>query len=166
MNNNLEDPKILDTTLLFAIDEIVRLYPDAVFGGSIALNAVGLLNRRIGDVDVMIAASKKDSAFALYSALKNETADANLNASDSIMEVNDEPIHHIGGKLCGVSVCLFVIPKLNYSEFRFFNRVIKIQNVNDAILTKQAYASMRTPSSPKHAADVDSIEQALDDLPF
>ena len=49
--NNLENKDILPDDILSAIDYILEKQPNAIFGGSIALNAVGL---DVGAVDVKV----------------------------------------------------------------------------------------------------------------
>jgi hypothetical protein len=55
MKNNLENKQILSDDILNAIDLIIKKTPHAVFGGSIALNAVGLINRKISDIDLFFS---------------------------------------------------------------------------------------------------------------
>ena len=50
--NNLDNSEILSDEIVNAIDLIITQIPDVIFGGSIALNAVGLLNRKVSDIDV------------------------------------------------------------------------------------------------------------------
>ena len=49
---NLENKEILSDEIFNAISLIIKQTPNAVFGGSIALNAVGLINRPISDIDL------------------------------------------------------------------------------------------------------------------
>ena len=55
MKNNLENKQILSDDILNAIDLIIKKTPHAVFGGSIALNAIGLINRKISDIDLFFS---------------------------------------------------------------------------------------------------------------
>ena len=50
--NNLENKNILSEDIIEAIDIILLNTPSAVFGGSITLCAVGLLKRKINDIDL------------------------------------------------------------------------------------------------------------------
>ena len=52
MANNLENKEVLSDEILNAIDLIIKLIINAVFGGSIVLNAVGLINRKVLDIDL------------------------------------------------------------------------------------------------------------------
>jgi len=49
---NLENKEILSDEILNAISLIIKQTPNVVFGGSIALNAIELINRPISDIDL------------------------------------------------------------------------------------------------------------------
>src|SRR5690242_1416682 len=56
--NNLENENVLSSEILNAIDLVINNCPNAVFGGSIALNAVGLINRKVSDIDLFFEESE------------------------------------------------------------------------------------------------------------
>jgi hypothetical protein len=63
-----------------------------------------------------------------------------------------------------IKICCFSVPEeqLQHSIFKFKKRVIRIQNVNNAILAKRSYADR----TAKHKLDLVQIETIIDDLPF
>lgn len=57
--NNLENKKILSDKMLKVVKQLSSEFPNIVFGGSIGLNAVGLIERNIGDIDVFVDENHK-----------------------------------------------------------------------------------------------------------
>jgi hypothetical protein len=165
--NNLEDDKILSKEIVEVIDMIISNNSNTVFGGSIALNAVGLLNRRISDIDIFIL---ENSEFP--SIIKELTE----FVSDTVTNVNGKEVQRTGGKINNVKICIFKVnvEELQHSQFTFLGRRINIQNVNYAIQAKISYAGKRiiiennkncynnsTNNPSKHEKDVNEIEENL-----
>lgn len=155
MKNNLENKEILSDEILAAIDLIIERIPHVVFGGSIALNAIGLLNRKISDIDIF---------FGLGENLwENEFLRLSKNAdlhSITVTDINGEKIQRTGAIILGVKTCCFKVPTemLQCSKFEFNNRTINIQNVNHAIIAKMTYAD----KSIKHKEDLKQIDMNFD----
>lgn len=165
MRNHLEEKSILSEDILFAIDTLQSLSKDIVFGGSIALNAVGVIDRPIHDIDLM---TLRSSSLNYYNLMGIVCATKDVKEiSETITDVNGEQVIRIGAKINDVNICIFKLKKVNYSEFKFSGRTIKIQNINDAILAKRAYSQKNVSSAGKHLHDVKSFEETMDDLlPF
>lgn len=163
--NNLQDSNILSAEIIKAIDLIIHNCPDVVFGGSIALNAVGLLNRPIADIDLFFP---EGQSLARNGFLSVQQMDKIM--SDTVMNTNGKEIQRTGAKINNIKVCVFKVEteELQHSIFKFLGRSIRIQNVNYAIQAKLAYAD----KNPKHKVDLDNINKMFqssfdkDDLPF
>lgn len=155
--NNLENKYILSEELIVAIDRILEKVPHVVFGGSIALNAVGLISRKINDVDIFLPMNENFKQFLSIGVLDEMT-------SDTVTDMNGKEIQRVGAKINDVKVCCFKVgdEELEHSNFTFFNRKIKIQNVNYAIIAKKTYSK----KNKKHRDDLDEIYNSLHDLPF
>ena len=154
MKNNLENEEILSKEILNAIDLIIEQMPHAVFGGSIALNAVGLLNRQVKDIDLFI--SEKES-FSASGFLNIEQK--NDSFSETVTDTNGRLIKRTGGLVAGVKTCCFQVSdeELQHSEIEILGRKIRIQNVNFAIMAKMSYADR----SGKHKADLEQINKTF-----
>jgi hypothetical protein len=158
--NNLENPEILTDEIISAIDLIIAQIPDAIFGGSIALNGVGLLNRKISDIDVFFSFNQSLSKNGFTQIPTTEIL------SDTVTDTNGLPVQRTGLKVNGVKVCAFKvgIEELQCSVIRFTRddktRQINIQNVNYAIQAKIAYTS----KNPKHKEDLQTIDKILNKL--
>lgn len=164
--NNLENKDILADNILNVIDIIINKIPTAVFGGSIALNAVGLLNRKINDIDLFFP-------LGTNLTLNGFLELSNIDGSETVTNVNGIEIQRTSAKIHNVKVCCFKVAKLEtqHSLFTFLGRTIRIQNVNYAIQAKIAYAnkdnkllvSQNEVSTPKnkHNSDMDWIDEIL-----
>ena len=93
MKNNLENPDILSKYILTAIDVILKNVPNAVFGGSIALNAVGLINRPVKDI-------------ALFIPIGSVVPDSIVESSEGI--ITSETSEDTNGVLIERTRCLFI----------------------------------------------------------
>jgi hypothetical protein len=157
--NNLENPEILSDEILKVIDELLYKCPDVVFGGSIALNAVGLLNRKISDIDLFF---RIDTNFARNNFL---TLTVSKITSETVTNVHGKEIQRTGLIVNDVHICAFKVDdeELQHSFFKFVRNDktynIKIQNVNYAIQAKIAYKW----KTDKHKMDMDNIDKTLND---
>lgn len=165
MKNNLEDKEILSPELLQVIDVILAKSPRIVFGGSIVLNALGLIERPIKDIDLFI---HNYEGLSNYNLLEFTTLLENGEASETTTDINGQTISRTGLTINNTNICVFSVPVLNSSEFKFSGRTIRIQNVNEAILAKKAYVENTKDgkSYQKHLHDLNSINNSLDSLPF
>lgn len=153
--NILENQKIVSAEIVEAILTIVENCPTAVFGGSIALNAVGLLERPVSDVDIFI---DENTSLARNGMLGTHIDDDSL-FSDTVTNTNGKPIQRTGIKIKGVKCCVFKVEQkeLEHSEIQFYGKILKIQNVNYAIQAKIAYSER----NPKHKDDLSYIDKIL-----
>lgn len=157
--NNLENKLILNDQILSAIDLILEKCPKTVFGGSIALNAVGLLNREIHDIDVFYC----DESLETNGFLKIKRSSI---VSDTVTNTNGKEIQRTGVVINDVNTCAFNVgqEELQHSLFRFTRdgkeRTICIQNVNYAIQAKISYTS----KTSKHKEDINSIDEFMNNL--
>lgn len=157
MNNNLENKEILSEEFLEVIDEIIKYHPNVVFGGSIALNAVGLINRKVGDIDLFFKVGENPN--------KNNflVGENNLDVfSDTVTDINGIEIKRTGMKMKNIKICCFNIPEeeLKFSRFKFLGREISIHNINYAIIAKMTYANKNN----KHKEDLKEAFAALNNL--
>jgi hypothetical protein len=155
--NNLDNPDILSDEIVSAIDLIIKEIPDAIFGGSIALNAVGLLNRKISDIDVFFCHTESLTKNGFCQIPSTEIL------SDTVTDTNGNPIQRTGLKINGIKTCAFKVDneELQHSLTSFVRngqtRKICIQNVNYAIQAKMAYSS----KTHKHKEDLQTIDSIL-----
>lgn len=159
MANNLENEEVLSEEILNAIDLIIKHTPNAVFGGSIALNAVGLISRKVSDIDLFFPLNE---SLAKNGFLSIENDGQIL--SDTVTNVNGVEIQRTGAKIAGVKTCCFKVSdeELQCSKHKFIRneteRTICIQNVNYAIMAKMTYADKNN----KHKEDLKQINTTLD----
>jgi len=159
--NNLENQEILGDDIIVAIVLIQQKCPEAVFGGSIALNAVGLLNRKISDIDLFF--SDKNSYKLKEGFLTIPTTEV---LSDTVTDTNGKLIQRIGLIVNGIKVCGFKVgdEELQHSQVTIhrnnINITIKIQNVNFAIQAKIAYKF----KNEKHQIDLENINKVFNDI--
>lgn len=158
---NLENPDILPENILHAITLIIKSTPNVVFGGSIALNAIGLINREISDIDLFFPL---DENLCKNGFLSIEN-DGEIT-SDTITNTNGIEIKRTGAKIAGVKTCCFKVSsdELQSSKHIFTRNGneynIRIQNVNYAIEAKRSYSSR----NPKHKSDLDSVMETLNGI--
>lgn len=134
---------------LTAIDEITKQLPDAIFGGSLALNMVGLINRPIDDLDIFIDKDK----FVDTIELVRQSEDS---ASAQVLDDNGKIIERRAIEIAGVKVCLFLVDSsyMQHAVMTIGERDLKIQNVNFAIKAKIQYGSR---ALRKHQEDLRCI---------
>lgn len=161
---NLDNKEILPDKICEAIKRIIGIVPDVVFGGSIALNAVGLLNRPVKDIDLFfpIGSSLTKGDF-LYSLQADYEA---AITSDTVTDVDGEEIQRTGVQFGDIKICCFKVKNEQLESTKHtFSRwgdlhTIHIQNVNHAIVAKQTYAS----KNMKHELDLKEIQQNLEKI--
>ena len=155
MKNNLEDKEILSDEMLNAIDIIIKNVPTAVFGGSIALNAVGLIKRKISDIDLFFHRTDSLSENGFIQEANGKIL------SDTVTDVNGDSIQRTGAIIAGVKTCCFKVSteELQHSKVRFLGREIRIQNVNYAIRAKISYSDKNN----KHKDDLKNIEATFNE---
>jgi len=156
---NLENTEILPIEILKAIDLIIKNCPNAIFGGSVALNAVGLLNRKISDIDLFFG---EYESLSKNNFLSLATEKDGQILSDTVTDVNGKEIQRTGAKIAGIKTCCFKvgIQELQSSSFNFLGRTILIQNVNYAIMAKMSYAK----NNDKHKIDLENINSKMENF--
>lgn len=148
------------------IHRIIDLYPDAVFGGSLALVGAGLLDRPIKDIDVFVLSAFEGDVilpgklFMMQTSIKEQD---DYGQSMTTTNVNGKEILRKGlttGKAHG---CIFFVDKeqLQYTTTTIGGKEVKLQNIQHAIAAKKAYAKLNTPSAEKHRADLKQIAENL-----
>jgi len=159
--SNLENKEILSDEILKAVSLIISQCPETVFGGSIALNAIGLIDRPISDIDLFFGVNESLSKNGFLS-IENEGE----ITSDTVTNTNGINIQRTGAKIAGIKTCCFKVSneELQHSKHIFMRNgkqfTIYIQNVNYAIEAKRSYSS----SNAKHKDDLIVIERTLEDL--
>lgn len=160
-HNNLESKEILSDEMLNAISIIIKHTPNVIFGGSIALNAVGLINRPISDIDLFFRMNESLTKNG-YLSIKS----IGEITSDTVTDVNGVEIQRTGTKIAGVKACCFKVSdeELQHSKCTFIRDgnefTIYIQNVNYAIMAKKSYASKNI----KHKTDLENISNTLENI--
>lgn len=165
--NNLEKEEILSKEILHTIDVILKESPEVVFGGSIALNAVGLINRPISDIDLFFPLKTRFIDIGILHT--NETNDTQ---SETTTDINGKLIERVGAKIGKIKICCFKVPDeiLQYSKITVLGRTLNIQNVNQAIIAKMVYAKGTSNNKKyyaknhKHENDLTEIFSALKGL--
>lgn len=158
---NLENKEILSDDICEAIWIILQKIPNVVFGGSIALNAIGLINRRVSDIDLFFPISSSLSKNGFLTVSSHMT-------SDTVTDVNGKEVQRTGALIGNVKCCCFKVEDegLNYSLHTFSrgNKIfnVRIQNVNYAIQAKLSY--MKNSNNLKHKEDIDNINLLLDGI--
>jgi|GEM_PF-6969070 len=154
--NNLENKEILSDEILNAIKLIIKETPLTVFGGSIALNGVGLLNRKIHDIDLFFHVSESLTSNR-FLAIEND----GKILSDTITDINGIEIQRTGINVAGVKTCCFKVgyDELQFSKISFRGVTIHLQNVNYAIQAKIAYSKFEY--NTKHKEDLKTINEEL-----
>jgi hypothetical protein len=159
--NNLENPDILSDEIIVAIVLIQQRCPEAVFGGSIALNAVGLLNRKIKDIDLFF-----DDKYTYKMKEGFLTIPTTEVLSDTVTDTNGKQIQRTALKVNGINVCGFKVggEELQHSMLTIYRNNItiamRIQNVNYAIQAKTAYRF----KNEKHQSDLENINKTFNDI--
>lgn len=164
-----KDEEIASQEMLEAIYFILEKIPSAIFGGSIALHSVGLLERKISDID-LIFSQNEDFRFEDIFTTSKDFPVASEHLEDGDFNLMNITVTGVYTK--NIKTCLFRVPDemLQYSEMDFFGRKIKVQNVNHAILIKNKYSQKNIK---KHIDDLKVIKKKLkksfsnnDDLQF
>lgn len=155
LKNNLENRDNLPDDILKAIDLIISTCPHAIFGGSIALNAVGLINRPVADIDLFFPINENLSKNG-FLHIEN---DGEIT-SETVTNTNGIEIQRTGAKIAGVKTCCFKVSdeELHHSKVEFLGRKICVQNVNYAIQAKMSYAD----KNGKHKEDLKTINETID----
>ncbi len=161
--NNLENKEILSDDIIAAMDFIMEKVPNAIFGGSIALNAVGLLNRKVSDIDIFVQERVQNHLDRLIKVSNKEVVEDGLFSD--VVDINGNIVERLGLQIKGIKVCCFKVPSdyVQHSSFEINGRKIKIQNVNYAILAKQQYS---VKGVQKHINDLKEIDDFFNNLPF
>jgi len=151
--NPLENNDILSPEIIKAIDEILKIKKDIIFGGSIAFNALSLINRKISDIDIFIEENDYNSIISNF--VIPQSTDNQF--SETVTDLNGVEIRRIGGTMFGVKICCFIVTKKELeggTDFTFFGRTIKLQNLNYAIQAKRQYA-LKTEKHKKDLVEID-----------
>ena len=160
--NPLENPEYVTPELKDIVLKLVKATNnDIVFGGSLALCAVGLLKRKVKDLDIIIGQFTPIENLHLQEFISEDYDGA---SSDVALDSNGEEITRIVLKINEINIDIFKVAKFNYSRVNFFGETIKIQNVNEVILIKQVYAAKGFSSSLKHINDLAAVDNAISDL--
>lgn len=158
---NLENKEILSDEILKAISLVIERTPNAVFGGSIALNAIGLINRPVSDIDLFFGMNESLNKNGYLSI-----ASIGEITSDTVTNTNGIEIQRTGAKIAGIKTCCFKVSdeELQCSKHKFIRDGVEfticIQNVNYAIEAKKSYSSR----NQKHKSDLETISNVLDGL--
>ena len=94
---NLENKEILSDEIFKAITLIIKETPNVVFGGSITLNAIGLINRPISDIDLFFGMNEN-----LYKNGYLSIKSIGEITSDTVTNTNGIEIQRTGAKIAGV----------------------------------------------------------------
>ena len=163
--NNLDNPNILSNEMFSIVAQISKINNGPIFGGSIALNGVGVLSRTVEDIDIFMPSHRELSCIM---EILNHPVNDNDTTYDSITIIGDQVIKRYGfiTKTEGIKICAFICPKsfLNYSTC-YVERgnkkvLVKIQHINYAIEAKRLYSNI----NEKHKDDLSGIYHNLNYL--
>lgn len=153
----MKNTTLISVQIMEALKLIQEQVPEAVIGGSIALNAIGLLGRPSKDIDIFVPdVSIRDSEVIRIMSAADNGEDF---TSERVTDMYGKLIQKIGTKINGVPVCIFKVEDqwLEHSVFAINGMKLKIQNVNYAIAAKIAYQN----ENAKHKIDLGSIDDIL-----
>jgi hypothetical protein len=156
--NHLELSEVLSPVVLNAIDYLLLKNKNFIFGGSLALNAVGIIKRPIKDLDIIIEEGDIDEYDIRGIVKKNPSKDIFY---ETTAEISGKTIKRYPASIHEVKVCFFVDENPSYSIFKFKDRKIRINNVNDIIIAKRAYLEnpgVRPESFLKHMMDINTYQ--------
>ncbi len=152
----------LSPNKLDSILALNRNYPNIVFGGSISLCALGIIDRTIKDIDIVINSSG-NSIFTLRTSNSSNSfvdiEDKTLNGFDaSIMKQlnpNNYYFRHYSGLFNGENICLFdVNNSIEYYNYELSIGIsIKIQHPDIIMAAKSEYHNRY--SIEKHRLDIE-----------
>jgi len=155
--------KNLDIKVLNAINTIMIIDPTVIFGGSLVLNLYGLIDRPIGDIDIIGLNPGK--------FVKNEfditSSDINTNADKDLFK------RKMVGKINGMKFCYFTpidSQAISFTKFKLnhgtehngvtvsITGTINVQSINTILEAKMAY------NRPKDIEDVEKIKLVLNEI--
>lgn len=163
--NNLDNPDILSDELLSIIRRISEIKGDIIYGGSIALNAMGVLSRKVHDIDLCVNNHRE------YKSIISELAPLSNDGNetyDSVTIIDGLIISRYGLTIKNgqIKLCVFICPMsfLSYSTCYItrhnIKTPIKVQHINYAIEAKRAYLDI----DQKHNNDLSEISYNLNYL--
>ena len=157
MINPLENKEILSDEIFSCIKIILENCPNAVFGGSICLNAFGLINRKINDIDIFIAKNQSYVASGILSkSMISNVLFGNNLFSDTITDVNGKNIPRTGISFTNeIKCCVFKVDdeELMFHKYILYGKEIKLQYPKYAVMAKLAYSN----KTEKHKEDLKQI---------
>jgi hypothetical protein len=170
--------KYLTANHIYVLRNLVKKY-DVQVAGSIALVYSGLLQRQVGDIDLIVSKSTlkqilRDSSLELSYKKHSIRIDFSPYGPISTQKREYEIFESLDGKSItrmglnhpktGVKVCLFVLDRMpqNPSYHRFLDMDLTISPVNEAIRAKVAYAI----HNEKHKVDLENINNILENAFF
>lgn len=149
MSKDLILPPDIDKAVMYILENI----PDAVFGGSIALKAMGLLNRDPHDIDLFF---HRNTLLTKNKFIGVGVAEI---GSESVTDVNGDPVQRTSITILGVKTCAFKVrnEELYHSVVTYKGLPMRIQHANHAINAKRTYKD----TTGKHKADLQEVEATL-----
>lgn len=138
-----------------AISILQKAIPEIAIGGSICLNAYGLLDREIGDIDCFVNRDSKLNVKALKEAEFVELDESYNFTTD----FNGDTLDRLPLVIKGVKVCIFRVPLylLSAVKMDIDGIEINIQNPCFALAGKVSFSK----HDPKHIKDLDIIRSKL-----
>jgi len=158
--NNLERKEIIPENIGIALKLISTHCPTAVIGGSVALNAVGLLNREVHDIDIFIGKHESLNKCGLQSISSFNEED---ELSSTVTNINGEEIQRTAIRINGIKCCVFKVnaKELEHSVNKLHDINVKIQSVNYALMAKIYYCEHNTYGTTKHLVDLTEVNNLL-----
>lgn len=136
-----------------AIQVLQKIDPSITIGGSMCLNAMGLMDREIGDLDIFI---DKDKPFEISKYRKVDEYHRNYKFTT---DFNGDILERIPLLIHGVKVCIFKVPKylLQSLTMDIEGLEMNIQNPCFAIAGKVLFSK----HDDKHTDDLMAIYKKL-----
>ncbi len=133
------------------IQEVLSKSTVVLLGGSLSLKIRGLLNRDIGDLDIVINKRKMDPTVGIISYTELYDLDVDPDSDDLLM-------NRIG-VLRGLEaeICIFYNKNLSYDNcdsIMYNGKMVLLQPLGDVLKAKAFYADNHRTNRDKHANDI------------
>lgn len=189
--NYLENENILDNHMFSTIKIIQNKFPDVIFGGSISLSAVGLLNRPIADIDCFVSDSGKRNDYLYLRELikpyykepkpkqtksmhtgvltddldiffKDQFVQNYMKVSETVNYIDGKIVSRYGGYFNDVKFCVFRVPE----EF-MLHSIVKVYNTKIKIQNINMCILAKQSfahKNMKHQKDLQQVHDIINDL--
>lgn len=118
---------------------VAERFPEDVITGSLALNLYGLIDRKIGDIDIMIADRSRFSGYR-QGLMYGEPKDGEMKLSNRLGYIEFRESGSLIRRLLGRSrtweVDFFETPSAKFVEFEFEGKMFRVHDAISVVETK------------------------------